>query len=279
MEHLTLELDTRDDPAALADFGAEQAEEKMNPDRDVWITKVQQPTIRVSFPEPNDKRRPAVLIFPGGGYGGLSMIKEGEAVADWLTGLGFVAAAVKYRLPYAEAPFFVALKDAHAAYDALISHQDEWQLDVDRIGVIGFSAGGHLAGSVCNVPFEKQPPPRLSFAGLIYPVLSMEAAIANRGTRLRLLGETPVDDAVAEYSLESRVTASTPPTFLAHAEDDGAVPLDHSLRYAEACRKSNIPVQLAVFDSGGHGFGMGGHLPGIDWPEQFAAWLRERELI
>jgi len=279
MQHVTLDLPTHDDPASLHDFGPEEHTDHREPVADRIVRNVRTPSLRVSLPEPTGTRRPAVLVFPGGGYGVLSMIKEGEAVADWMAGLGFVGAAVKYRLPYEEAPFFVALKDADAAYAMLVDRADEWEIDTNRIGVIGFSAGGHLAGCLCNVPFGETGPPVLSFAALIYPVLSMEEEISHGGSRKRLLGVNPDLKAIAEFSLESRVTSATPPTFLAHCEDDKAVPADHSMRYVTACRKAGVPCQLSLFGAGGHGFGRGRHVPGIDWPEQIETWLRERELL
>lgn len=216
---------------------------------------------------PNVPNGSVVLICPGGGYTNLSYDLEGVEIAQWLNSKGFTAFILKYRLP-AEGHINgsnVPLMDAQRAMRLIRSNAKEWQIDSAKIGVIGFSAGGHLASSLGTLYDKKvydqiektdQISARPDFMILIYPVISMEDSLTHKGSKKRLLGKSPDKSAVRNYSTNLQITPNTPPTFIVHANDDKTVVPENSLLFYNALNASGVSAELHIFQQGGHGFGI-----------------------
>lgn len=226
---------------------------------------------------PTDKANgTAVLICPGGGYAGVSAIKEGQEIAKWFNELGVTAFVLYYRMPngHTELP----LEDAQTALNIIKHRATEWNIDEHKIGIMGFSAGGHLASTVgTHFKTEVQRP---DFMILAYPVVSMKKELTHAGSRENLLGKNPTKEQVELYSNELQVTKKTPPTFIVHALDDGAVPIANSEQLLKALQDHKVPAELHKFDVGGHGFGMRKHgIPADSWPDLLKSWLQVRGLI
>ncbi|MEI5686043.1 alpha/beta hydrolase [Sphingomonas kyungheensis] len=254
---------------------------------DRWVTGIDAPALVVK--RPARATGAAVLLVPGGGYGFLSYDNEGVEQARWLNALGVTCFILLYRLPGEgwNDRRLVPLQDAQRAMRLIRSRAASFGVDPTRVAVLGFSAGGHLAGSLATRHGEATYAPidaadRLSarpdLAGLIYPVISMDAAITHRGSRDNLLGPTPDAATVAAASVERRITAETPPVFLVHASDDDTVPIANSLNMYAALLAAKRPAELHVFDEGGHGFGtrLAKTMPAAAWPTLFAAYARRK---
>ncbi len=254
---------------------------------DRWVTGIDTPALVVKrAARPNGA---AVLLVPGGGYGFLSYDNEGIEQARWLNALGVTCFILLYRLPgegWGERRL-VPLQDAQRAMRVIRARAATFGVDPKRVAVLGFSAGGHLAGSLATRHGEATYAPvdaadRLSarpdLAGLIYPVVSMDAAITHRGSRDNLLGPAPGEAEVAAASVERRVTADTPPVFLVHASDDGTVPVANTLTLYAALLAAKRPAEMHVFDEGGHGFGvrLPKPAPASAWPTLFAAYATRK---
>lgn len=238
------------------------------------------PTLTIYRPhQPNGA---AVVVCPGGGYGGLAA-HEGRPVAEWLNTVGVTGFVLKYRLgPRYHHP--VEMGDVLRAIRLVRSRAADWKLDPHRIGVLGFSAGGHLA-STAVTHFDEgsadaaDPIDRISsrpdFGVLVYPVITLEGPSAHAGSRKNLLGDSPSHELLDLLSNQKQVTDQTPPCFLVHASDDRGVPFENSLMFALALRKHHVPVELHVFDHGGHGFGLGDKDPVLrEWPHLCANWMQ-----
>lgn len=245
------------------------------------------PTLTVYAPPAGTGNGAAIVVCPGGGYGALAD-HEGAPVARWLNTLGVTGIVLKYRLgPRYHHP--AMLNDAARAIRTVRARAREWNLDPTRIGILGFSAGGHLAstaathfdnGHATSADSIERESSRPDLAVLIYPVISLETPHAHLGSRRNLLGENPTPDLVHSLSNETQVTARTPSTFLIHTADDAAVPMENSLLFALACRKAGVPVELHVYETGAHGFGLGGSDPILsDWPARCAAWMKRRGFL
>jgi acetyl esterase/lipase len=231
----------------------------------------------------------AVVICPGGGYGGLAMAKEGLEVAQWMQKRGIAGFVLRYRCGGGKNQQPVPLRDAQRALRMVRSRAKEWNVDPDRIGILGFSAGGHLASTAATMfddgdAGSNDPVARMAsrpdFAVLVYPVISMAEGVTHGGSRQNLLGPDADMELVERWSTDRQVTAKTPPTFLIHASDDEAVPVKNSLLFYEALVKHGNPAELHVYEEGGHGFGMlRGDRPADQWPELLEAWLKIRGLI
>ena len=254
-----------------------------------WVESVVEPNITVYLPPADQRNGAAIVICPGGGYAGLAIDKEGHEIAEWFRQRGVVAGVLKYRNGGMQHQHPVPLNDAQRALRIVRSNAHQWQIESDRIGIMGFSAGGHLASTAGTHfdegdPEAKEPLDRVScranFMVLVYPVISMEDDCTHRGSRKNLLGETPSAELIAELSNELQVTAETGPTFLAHAGDDKAVPVENSLQFYSALREHSVPAELHAFELGGHGFGMRAHdLPVGRWPELLEAWLAKHGFL
>lgn len=255
----------------------------------VWVRHVSNPSLEVRLPAHGNATGRAVIVCPGGGYGGLAYDWEGSDFAGWLNSQGIAAIVLTYRLPVdgdvAHQKWLVPLLDAQRAIRLTRAHAAEWGVDPAKVGIMGFSAGGHLA-STAGTHFDTgdakaaDPVDRLSsrpdFMVLVYPVISMQQGVTHSGSRSALLGATPPEELVARYSNELQVTDQTPPTFLVHAGDDPAVPVQNSLLFYDALLQHKVPAELHIYPHGGHGFSFGfqhGHLR--DWTDACARWLAE----
>ena len=219
----------------------------------------------------------AILICPGGGYRYLSFYHEGIEVAKWFAERGMVAAILKSRLPDDRLMTHkedVPLMDAKQAILLMRKQAKKLNINPDKIGVMGFSAGGHLAATLSTHYVEDERP---DFSILIYPVISMEKNLTHMGSREALLGNNPSEALVKKYSNEYHITAETPPSFLIHASDDGAVPYKNSLIYYQNLIDEGVKQsEMHIFPSGGHGFWLAKGRKGTvsEWPELMEAWLR-----
>ena len=253
-----------------------------------WVTQVSRPTLTVYFPEEEKRVGTGVVICPGGGYSGMAIDKEGHTFAKWFAARGVVAGVLKYRCGGVPFEHPVPLCDAQRALRMIRTNASKWKLDPAKIGMAGFSAGGHLASTAgtrfvdgnadAADPIERVSS-RADFLVLVYPVISMREGIAHQGSRNNLLGDQPADKLVRELSTDLHVSADTGPTFLVHASDDGAVPVENSLLFYRALRKHKVPAAMHIYETGGHGFGMyRGDRPADRWPELLGDWLKQRGL-
>lgn len=255
------------------------------------LTDIAVPQYEVRVPDPSNRSGAAVVILPGGGYTILAMDHEGYQYADWLNQRGIAAVLVKYRVSgkdEAKYQFPVPLLDARRAIRLTRSKAAEWGIDPTKIGVMGSSAGGHLASMSATLWDEKfseetsddidEQSCKPDFSILVYPVIGMGERWGHGGSARRLLGASADPKLAARVSTEKRVNAQTPPTFLVHAADDGAVPARNSLEFAARCAENKVPVVCHVFSQGGHGFGMKGKGDSAAWPDLFDAWLTDRKL-
>jgi acetyl esterase/lipase len=254
-----------------------------DPDRDV-------PTLTVYRPDPDKATGAAVVVCPGGGYAMLATDHEGKQVAAWLNSVGVTAAVLKYRLgPRYHHP--AMLQDAARAIRTVRARAQEWGVDPRRVAILGFSAGGHLASTAgthfdagnpdASDPVERESsrPDRMI---LVYPVIALATPYGHAGSKRNLLGEDPPADLVESLSNETQVRKDTPPTFLAHTDEDTGVPPENSLLFALALRKAKVPLELHVFEKGPHGLGLGGGREGLTgnlpafalWPKLCEAWLK-----
>lgn len=241
------------------------------------------PTLTAYLPLKEKATGTAVIVCPGGAYGHLAD-HEGAPVAEWLNSIGITAFVLKYRLgPRYHHP--APLQDAARAIRTIRARAVEWQVDPDRIGILGFSAGGHLASTIAThfdsgKPDASDPIERVSsrpaLAILIYPVITMREK-THAGSKKNLLGDNPSPDLIALLSNDEQVTKETPPTFLVHTMTDPGVPVDNTMLFAAALRKAGVPFELHLYERGPHGFGLGGNDPILStWPARCADWLRVR---
>lgn len=258
---------------------------------DNWIKMrfVTDPSLDM-FPAPAEKANgTAVIICPGGAYWGLAISHEGVEVAQWLNSLGVTAFVLKYRLPddsIMKDKSVGPMQDGQEAIRMVRRHAKEWGINPNKIGIMGFSAGGHLASTLSTHFNEKVYEPidaisaRPDFSLLIYPVVSMEEQITHSGSRYNLLGENPSEEQVKRFSNEQQVSGETPPAFLVHSLDDGAVLAQNSIGYALAMKRNNVPCELHIYQSGGHGYGLGKSV-GTEsvWPEACRKWLEARGFL
>lgn len=248
----------------------------------VRVSNVIQPTLQVFRPAKDKANGTAVIICPGGGYVRLSMDNEGSDVAKQLTEMGITAFVLKYRLPNDQLQpdkTTAPLQDAQQAIRLVRQRAAEYGLNPARIGLMGFSAGGHLA-STAGTHFAQSVGPtadatsvRPDFLVLLYPVISFTDSLAHAGSRRSLLGPAPTPDQIRLYSNEQHVTPQTPPTFLVHAQDDKTVPVLNSLRFYEACVRQSVPAEMHLYPKGGHGFGLNNKTTKDSWPKRLQNWL------
>ncbi len=252
----------------------------------VRVRNVQKPDIAIFLPSKKNATGEAVVICPGGGYQILAYDWEGSDIARWLNSKGIAAFVLKYRLPGSSnniEPRLSPLMDAQRALRMVRAHAEKWNVDAGKIGVMGFSAGGHLASTLSTHYDEgdassTDPVERVScrpdFSILIYPVISFDDNFTHAGSKRNLLGESPDPELVDYYSNEKQVTEDTPPAILIHSADDASVPLQNSLVYYDAIRKVNKLSELHVYPYGGHGYSLAigrGHLS--SWPDRVIDWI------
>ncbi|HYG77695.1 MAG TPA: alpha/beta hydrolase [Planctomycetota bacterium] len=241
-------------------------------------------SIFIHLPAPEKRTGAAIVICPGGGYGGLTMGSEGHDTAKWFVEHGVAGIVLKYRLPGKPGHSHnTPLDDAHAAIKTVRAKAAEWNIDPRRVGILGYSAGGHLA-STAGTHFDVQTRP--DFVLAIYPVITM-GEYTHGGSKKNLLGAQPDPELVKFYSAELNVTKETPPTFLAHAGDDRGVNAMNSVNFYSALLKANVPAELHVYERGDHGlkggagYGIGGATKSISstWPDRAIEWMRQRGLL
>jgi len=262
---------------------SDEKEKTTQTERIIWIENVQNPLLEVYLPSKGNFKGKAVLIFPGGGYQGLAYDWEGTDIAKWLNSEGIAGIVVKYRLPVSksiETRHLAPLQDAQRAIKTVRHHAEKW--GITRIGIMGFSAGGHLA-STLGTHFDKsaytpideidQMSARPDFMALIYPVISFSSN-QHQGSQDNLLGENQSKELINLFSNELRVTSETPPTFLIHSSDDAAVPVENSLMFYQSLKNNNVPVEMHIYPFGGHGFSLA-----LDdkylhsWTDRFIDWV------
>jgi acetyl esterase/lipase len=249
------------------------------------ITHVSHPTYTVYLPPPSRASKAAVLVFPGGGYQFLSWDMEGQWIAAALQDRGIAAILVKYRTPNDEAILdkkIAPLQDAQRALIEVRRRAGEWGIDPQKVGAMGFSAGGHLAATLGTlfgtalVPNPDQVSLRPDFLILVYPVISFTQGRVHPDMRKALIGTEPAASTVRRFSGAQQVTEQTPPTLLLAASNDTAVNVDHSIEFYQALRKRNIPAQLVLFDRGEHGFF---ELTREEWMSPMWDWLGRQDYL
>jgi len=247
------------------------------------IEAVQKPSLMVYLPSKEKANGAAVIICPGGGYRIITFEKEGTIIAKKLNEWGVTAFVLKYRIPNDKWMLHREtgpLQDAQRAIQIVRQNFASWDIDTNRIGIMGFSAGGHLASSAAT-HFQKnyiENPGntnlRPDFQILIYPVISFTDSICHMGSRENLIGKNPSLDKIKEYSGELQVTAATPAAFLMHATDDKTVNSLNSIYYYEALIKNKIPAELHIYEKGGHGFGMYNKTTNDMWIDRLYNWMK-----
>lgn len=236
----------------------------------------------------SSSKRSAVVILPGGGYRGVSILKEGFDVATQLNQYGVVAFVVRYRTPsdrHMQDKSIGPLQDAQQAIRWVRSQADRFGIDAKRVGLMGFSAGGHLAATAAThfkdpvLPGAKASDVKPDFLMLLYPVITFQDPAAHAGSREMLLGKQPTAAQIARFSAERHVSANTPPTFIVHAADDQSVPVANSLRFFEAVNAKGVAAELIVYPAGGHGFGLNNGTTPDRWIERLRDWLVSQKLV
>ena len=246
------------------------------------------PAITVYLPRTMSANTPSVIVCPGGGYAALAANHEGRQVANYLNSLGIAAFVLRYRLgPRYHHP--IELGDAQRAIRTLRARANEWRLDSARIGIIGFSAGGHLAMSA-STHFDAgkadasdaidRVSSRPDFAILGYPVISLIESWTHQGSRTNLLGDKPDAALARNLSGENAVNRDTPPTFIFHTDADTVVPAENIVYYYLALRKAGVPAEMHIFEKGPHGVGLANDDAALaEWSKLMANWLRSRGVI
>lgn len=246
------------------------------------ISKISQPTLTLFLADAKIANGTSVVICPGGGYHHLSINKEGYKIANWLNSLGISAFVLKYRMPSdltMKDKTIGPLQDAQEAIRMVRRNAEKWKLDPAKIGIIGFSAGGHLASTLAT-KFDKKvydskddTSARPDFSILMYPVISMQEGMTHKGSKTNLLGENPSAALVENYSNEKHVDNTTPKAFIVHATDDKAVPVENSINYYLALKQNKVPVEMHLYENGGHGFGLGVEGTNKNWSKACENWL------
>ena len=258
--------------------------------KDRAVFGVTRPTLEIWKPQnPNGT---AVIVMPGGAYQRVVVDKEGMEMGDRLTKDGITVFVLTYRLPVGghEHPADVALEDAQRAVRLVRKNAQEWGVKPDHIGVMGFSAGGHVAASL-GTGFDKKVyapvddadavSARPDFLALIYPVISMETGVTHPESRRNLLGAEPGEAVINEYSADKHVRSDMPPTFLLHADDDSQVATENTIRFYRALKAAKVPAELHIFSKGEHGFGLRftKGLPVAIWPDLYVNWAHNIQMI
>jgi acetyl esterase/lipase len=247
------------------------------------LSEVVEPTLTAFIPSKEKANGTAIIICPGGGYWVVAVGHEGHDVAKEFAAVGIAAFVLKYRLPDGRIqnnPEIVPLQDAQRAIQLVRERAAEWNINPTKIGIMGFSAGGHLAstaGTKFDVPLienKNQTNLRPDFMMLIYPVISSDTLIAHRGSFEKLLGKNAGEEKRKEYSSEMQVTKQTPPTFLMHASDDDGVSPMNSIVFYNALLKNTVPAELHIYQRGGHGFGLKNSSTTDAWMDRLKNWMK-----
>ena len=251
------------------------------------VSKVTEPAYQYFRVKGDDIKRPCVIIYPGGGYFILASGHEGVDVAKFFNSIGVNAMVVKYRIPNDKAQVdksIAPLQDAQQAMLLARTNAADWGIDANKIGILGFSAGGHLAASLSShyADIKIDNPLNISlrpnFQILIYPVITMND-FGHVGSKENLIGKNPTDAQVQYYSNELNVDSQTPPAFIVHAKNDDAVPIQNAYEYDKALKANKVASTLYLFEKGGHGFGMINPTSTVQWTTPLTEWLRERKIL
>ncbi|WP_119791759.1 alpha/beta hydrolase [Flavobacterium anhuiense] len=246
-------------------------------------SQVSVPTLSIFIPKEVKPNQTAVVICPGGGYTHLAFEKEGTKVAEWFNSIGIAAFVLKYRMPTdltMKNKSVGPLQDAQEAIRYVRQNAAKWNIDPNKIGILGFSAGGHLASTASTHYDDKvyesayKVSARPDFSLLIYPVISMENEITHKGSQTNLLGNNPSKQLIESFSNEKKVTSKTPPTFLIHATDDTVVIPENSINYYLALKKNGVSAEMHIYEKGGHGFGLGVADTSKFWTRDCEEWLK-----
>jgi acetyl esterase/lipase len=248
-----------------------------------------QPVLYIYYPQKRDSANTAVIICPGGGYARLAINHEGFQVAEALNKRGITAFVLKYRQPKSinciEDPETVAQMDLQQAIKIVRDNATMYNINANNIGVLGFSAGGHLTATIGThfttslIENKENTSLRPNFLVLAYPVISFNDSLAHKGSRENMLGKKPTKEKIDLYSNELQVTPQTPPSFLIHAADDKAVPVGNSISFYLALQKNNVPSEIHLYQKGGHGFGLNNKLEDSNWLALLFSWLKTNSFI
>jgi acetyl esterase/lipase len=254
----------------------------------VHTTNVSVPTLTIYKPTKPNTQHSAVIICPGGGYGALAMGHEGADVAKALNNFGITAFVLKYRLPddaIMKDKTIGPLQDVQRAFRIVRERAKEWNINTSKIGVMGFSAGGHLAASA-STQYNREVidnPNRISFRPdfsiLIYPVISFTDNLTHMGSRDNLIGKNPAETVITQYSNELQVTPKTPPAFIIHSADDEAVPVGNSIAYYQALIKNKVFSEMLLYPHGGHGYGMNNATTQDKWIDNLKNWMMANKFL
>lgn len=254
----------------------------------VRIYQVTEPSLAVFLPEKEKATGAAVIICPGGSYRFVSYTLEGTDIAKRFVEMGVAAFVLKYRLPNDDIMIdkeIGPIMDGQRAIQLVRERAKEWGIDKDRVGIVGFSAGGHLASTVGThfnkqyIPGKKKGNLRPDFMILVYPVISFADSIANMGSRNNLLGTNPSPEKIKEYSNELHVSKKTPPTYLVHAEDDNGVKVQNMLLFATALQDYKVPFDFYLYEKGGHGFGINNSTSEVKWMDLVEDWMKRNQWL
>lgn len=226
---------------------------------DGLITKVNSPSLEMFLPSANETLSPAVIICPGGGYSVIVYEGEGISTAKKMAEKGVAAFVLKYRLPDPSSNQNLPLQDAQQAIKIVRENASKWNINPDKIGIMGFSAGGHLASTLAThyhslINNPKNTSLRPDYQILVYPVISMQDSLTHMGSRNQLLGKNPIAEDINNFSSEMMVDKNTPPAYITHATDDNVVDVDNSIFYFEQLRHQKVPVEMHIYQKGNHGF-------------------------
>jgi acetyl esterase/lipase len=265
----------------------DEEKSEINKDSILIVSKVSRPTLTIYSPRKEKRTGAAVVICPGGGYYILAAGHEGADVAKRFNEMGVTAFVLKYRIPNVQTMVDKSigpLQDAQRAIQVVRENAKQWGIDKNKIGIMGFSAGGHLASSAgthfqkAYIDNPKNTSLRPDFMVLVYPVITFLPPIAHTGSASQLLGKDASEERLKEYSSEKQVTDKTPPTFLVHAKDDG-VKVENSLSFAEALKQHNVPVEMYIYEKGGHGYGMYNKTSNVRWMDLVEEWMKKMKFI
>ena len=254
----------------------------------IVIANVTSPTVTVFNPAKQDTNKTAIIVCPGGGYARLASGHEGSEVAEAFNKIGVTVFVLKYRLPFDSCMTnkeIVPLQDLQQTIKIVRDRAAGFDINPAMLGVIGFSAGGHLVSTGITkftesyIENTSNTSLRPDFAILGYPVISMDSAIYHKGSRDNLLGKKATATKLNFFSSDMQVTAQTPPTFLVHASDDKSVPVENSIRFYQALIKNKVNAEMHIYQNGGHGFGLHNTTTSDAWFEKAAAWMRVNKFI
>jgi len=252
------------------------------------VSKVSIPTMIAFLPPKEKANGTAVVICPGGGYARLAVSHEGVDVARLLNEWGVAAFVLKYRLPddtTMQEKEIGPLQDAQRAIQLVRLNAAKWNINPKQVGIMGFSAGGHLASTAGThfqhavIENKAHVNLRPDFMVLLYPVISFTDSLAHMGSRINLIGKNATEEKIKYYSNELQVTRKTPPVFLVHAKDDGTVKVQNSVAFYTAAQNNHVPAEIHLFEKGGHGFGMNNATTPDKWMDWLKEWMKKNKFL